>query len=647
MPGRKRVVITNVSPSVDGGIYPAKAIIDRPMTISADIFSDGHDHVAAAVFIRHKDEKQWKELPLQFNENDRWETSITPTKLGTYEFQVSGWIDKVSTWQADLRKRYEAGQDIRVDIGIGIELAEKIHKIASGKNKELLRDWIKRVKADKDSEAQISIATETSFAELARKCRDKNAVTTSDATYEITVDRELAGFSAWYELFPRSASPEPGRHGSFNDVVALLPRLERMGFNILYLPPIHPIGHTHRKGRNNSLSAEPDDSGSPWAIGNKHGGHKAIHKELGSLKDFKKLVAEGKKRGIELAMDIAYQCSPDHPYLKEHPEWFKWRPDGTVQYAENPPKKYEDIVPFDFEIEGWESLWEELKSILDYWIEAGVTVFRVDNPHTKAFPFWEWMIGEIKAAHPEVIFLAEAFTRPRLMEQLAKIGFSQSYTYFAWRNAKWELQQYVKELTQAPLKYYFRPNFWPNTPDILTEELVNGRENAHIIRLLLAATLSSSYGIYGPVYEYNVADPAPGKEEYANNEKYEIKHWDWKRYTKTFELICRVNMIRKEHPALQVTDNIQFLETNNEQLIAYVKTSQLHTDTLIVIVNLDHHNVQSGHIKLPPQLINRRIDELFTVHDLLSGDTYQWQGEWHYVSLNPYDIPAHILQLKQ
>jgi len=646
MPGRKRVVIANVSPSVDGGIYPAKTIIDQPVTISADIFSDGHDHVAAAIFIRHQEEKQWKELPMQFVENDKWTATVTLTKLGIYQFQVTGWIDKVSTWQADLKKRYAAGQDVTIDLQIGIELTSRILATAGGKNKDAVNEWIKALKAAKDADSQVKIAIDESFAKLARKCRDKNIVTFSDTIYEIIVETKLAGFSTWYELFPRSAAAEPGRHGTFNDVIALLPRLSRMGFNVLYLPPVHPIGQTHRKGRNNSLQATSDDPGSPWAIGNKQGGHKAIHKELGSIKDFKKLVAEGKKHGIEIALDIAFQCSPDHPYLKEHPEWFRWRPDGTVQYAENPPKKYEDIVPFDFETAEWESLWEELKSIVDYWIETGVTVFRVDNPHTKAFPFWEWLIGEVKAAHPEVIFLAEAFTRPRLMEQLAKIGFTQSYTYFAWRNTKHELEQYVSELTQTSLRYYFRPNFWPNTPDILTEELVNGRENAHIIRLLLAATLSSSYGIYGPVYEYNIAEPTPGKEEYIDNEKYEIKHWDWNRYTKTFELICRVNRIRKEHPALQVTDNIQFLETNNEQLIAYIKVSDLHTDTLIVVINLDPNNVQSGHINLSPAWVNRQMDEPFVIHDLLGGDTYRWQGEWHYVSLNPYDIPAHILQLK-
>lgn len=646
MPGRKRVVIANVSPSVDGGIYPAKTIIDQPVTISADIFSDGHDHVAAAIFIRHQEEKQWKELPMQFVENDKWTATVTLTKLGIYQFQVTGWIDKVSTWQADLKKRYAAGQDVTIDLQIGIELASRILATAGGKNKDAVNEWIKALKAAKDADSQVKIAIDESFAKLARKCRDKNIVTFSDTIYEIIVETKLAGFSTWYELFPRSAAAEPGRHGTFNDVIALLPRLSRMGLNVLYLPPVHPIGQTHRKGRNNSLQATSDDPGSPWAIGNKQGGHKAIHKELGSIKDFKKLVAEGKKHGIEIALDIAFQCSPDHPYLKEHPEWFRWRPDGTVQYAENPPKKYEDIVPFDFETAEWESLWEELKSIVDYWIETGVTVFRVDNPHTKAFPFWEWLIGEVKAVHPEVIFLAEAFTRPRLMEQLAKIGFTQSYTYFAWRNTKHELEQYVSELTQTSLRYYFRPNFWPNTPDILTEELVNGRENAHIIRLLLAATLSSSYGIYGPVYEYNIAEPTPGKEEYIDNEKYEIKHWDWNRYTKTFELICRVNRIRKEHPALQITDNIQFLETNNEQLIAYIKVSDLHTDTLIVVINLDPNNVQSGHINLSPAWVNRQMDESFVIHDLLGGDTYRWQGEWHYVSLNPYDIPAHILQLK-
>jgi starch synthase (maltosyl-transferring) len=417
-----------------------------------------------------------------------------------------------------------------------------------------------------------------------------------------------------------------------------------MGFDVLYLPPIHPIGRTHRKGRNNSLQATEQDPGSPWAIGNETGGHKAINPQLGTLKDFRKLVEESKRHNIDIAMDIAFQCSPDHPYVRQHPQWFKWRADGTVQFAENPPKKYEDILPFDFECEDWIGLWQELKSIFQYWIDKGVTIFRVDNPHTKALPFWEWILRELKAAHPELIFLAEAFTRPRIMEHLAKIGFTQSYTYFTWRNTQQELRQYLTELTRTDLKDYFYPNFWPNTPDILPDILVHGGEQAHIMRAILAGTLSSNYGLYGPVYEEGVCEPMPGKEEYNNSEKYEIKNWNWDKYTKTREVITRLNRIRKENIALQLTANLEFAATDNDNIICFVKTDPQKENVLIVAVNLDPFSQQGATVTLPLKQMGIRQDEQFEVTDLLSGDRYHWTHK-NYISLNPYDMPAHILRV--
>jgi starch synthase (maltosyl-transferring) len=455
----------------------------------------------------------------------------------------------------------------------------------------------------------------------------------------------MAGFSSWYELFQRSESPEPGRHGSFKVVKALLPRISALGFDVLYFPPIHPIGRLKRKGRNNSLTAAESDPGSPWAIGNELGGHKAIHPELGTLKDFKDLVGAAKKAGIEIALDIAFQCAPDHPWVKEHPQWFRWRPDGTVQYAENPPKKYEDILPLHFETEDWQSLWQELKSVFDYWIAQGVSVFRIDNPHTKSFAFWEWVIGAIRREHPEAIFLAEAFTRPRLMERLAKSGYTQSYTYFTWRNTKRELEEYLTELTKTDKRHYMRPNFWPNTPDILHHELTVGGEQIHLIRFILAATLSSNYGLYGPVYEFGINEQYPGKEEYIDNEKYEIRHWDWRRLTKTAEVIARVNRIRRQNPALQATDNIEFVHTTNDQVICYVKRDAASGNTLIIAVNMDPHQTQGAHVHIPPNLLGLQDAYSYNIKDLLSGDSYTWHGDTNYVQLNPHDMPAHIFEV--
>lgn len=640
--GKARVIITNVSPVVEGGHFPAKSVINDDIPITADIFGDGHDEVAASVFVKHATDTDWREIPMRFVINDHWKAVLPADKLGFYEFEVIGWIDHFATWRKGLKKKFEAGQDILIELQIGAELLEHAAAMADEGVKAKLQQWIRIFKEPASPEAGVQLALSDEIYQTMYYYRQKDFITAYPQIFKIEVERKRAGFSTWYELFPRSAAAEEGKHGTFKDVLAVLPRVAQMGFDVLYFPPIHPVGEKNRKGKNNSLTSQPGEPGSPWAIGNRKGGHKAINPDLGTLADFKKLVAAARKLDIEIAMDIAYQCAPDHPYVKEHPQWFKWRPDGTVQYAENPPKKYEDILPFNFETDDWENLWKELKSVIDYWIAAGINVFRIDNPHTKSLRFWEWMIREVRKQHPETIFLAEAFTRPRVMERLAKAGFNQSYTYFTWRNEKWEIEQYMNELTKTGMRYYFRPNFWPNTPDILPEALSNDGENAHIMRLLLAGTLSSNYGLYGPVYEFNINKPHPGKEEYTDNEKYELKHWDWRKYTRTGEIITRLNRIRRQNTALQSTWNIDFAETTNSQIICYVKTDHKTNNKLIVAVNLDVYNTQGAMVRIPPDKLGVKAGEPYRVADLLSGSKYRWQNEWNYVELNPYAMPAHI-----
>jgi starch synthase (maltosyl-transferring) len=644
--GKKRVIITQVSPAVEGGKYPAKAVINEDISITADIFGDGHDEVAASVSVQHLETGNKVELPMILSMNDHWEAVYTPETTGVYEFWINGWEDHYTTWKKGLNKKHEAGQDIGLELQIGAGLLLSAAEVLT-EDKALLTGAADRLKTA-DAEEGVVIALDEDIAAAMFKYHPEEYVTsTYPQVFRIDVERKRAAFSTWYELFPRSAATEPGKHGTFKDVEKLLPRVSKMGFDVLYFPPIHPIGEKNRKGRNNSLVATAEDPGSPWAIGNRRGGHKAIHPQLGTIRDFKRLIKAAKQMDIELAMDIAYQCAPDHPYVKQHPQWFKWRPDGTVQFAENPPKKYEDILPFDFETEDWENLWLELKSVIDYWIDAGIRIFRIDNPHTKAFRFWEWMIGEVRKANPDVLFLAEAFTRPRLMERLAKAGFTQSYTYFTWRNTKYELETYMKELTKSELRYYFRPNFWPNTPDILPPALISGGENAHIMRLILAATLSSNYGLYGPVYEFGINTPHGQKEEYVDNEKYEIKHWDWSKYTRILELIIRINQIRKQNTALHSTWNIEFVETTSDQIICYTKTDPKTYNKLLIAVNLDVEQTHSASVRIPLEALNIDPSIPFTAKDMLSGDTYQWQGEWQYVELNPYLMPAHIFRLEQ
>ena len=643
--GRRRVVITKVDPQVERGQFPAKTVIGEETVIGADIFSDGHDVVNASVLIKHEKERQWKEIAMEPQGNDRWEAKWYPEKLGLYQFKIQGWIDHFATWQRDLEKKFMANQDIHVDLLVGAEMVRESAQDANPSEGEQLYEWENILQNSANNGVGITLALSEELAKAVER-NIKTLATVYPQAFSILSERKKALFSTWYELFPRSASPDPGRHGTFQDVERLLPHIARMGFDTLYFPPIHPIGEVKRKGRNNALVANADDPGSPWAIGSKDGGHKSIHPQLGTPKDFRRLVEKARQHNIDIALDIAFQCAPDHPYVKEHPEWFVWRPDGTVQYAENPPKKYEDIVPLNFESEDWKSLWAELKSIIDYWIDQGIEIFRVDNPHTKAFPFWEWVMGEVKKTHPQTIFLAEAFTRPRLMERLAKGGFTQSYTYFTWRNTKQELEAYMHDLTQTNLKHYFRPNFWVNTPDILPPILTHGGENAHIQRLVLAATMSSNYGLYGPVYEFGINKPHETKEEYIDNEKYEIKHWEWDKYTRIKEIIARVNKIRKENRALQSTANIVFVPTSNDQIICYGKADARKENVIITVVNLDPYHTQGAHVKIPLEKLGIKALP-YKVNDLLTGDKYSWQEEWNYVELNPFQMPAHIFKIEE
>jgi starch synthase (maltosyl-transferring) len=622
VPAPARVVIESVRPQVDGGRYPIKRVLGEEVRVEADVFADGHDQVACELLWRYEGQEDWSRSPMEFRFNDHWVAGFTVEKLGRYHYKVRGWVDPVLTWRRDLVKRREAGQDLSVDFLIGARILDD----------PVLRD------EKRPAEARYQAALAASVPPPAAE-----AVLESEPVLEVVVDPVKARFSSWYEIFPRSVRGD-GRHGTFADVSAHLPYVEEMGFDVLYFPPVHPIGTTARKGRNNAVSAQPADVGSPWAIGSKEGGHKAVLPALGSLQDFRKLVKEAKERRIDIALDIAFQCSPDHPYVQEHPEWFRARPDGTIQYAENPPKKYQDIYPFDFETVAWQSLWEELKSVFEFWVEQGVTVFRVDNPHTKALAFWEWCIRELKARHPELIFLSEAFTRPRIMHKLAKIGFTQSYTYFTWRNSKTELIEYFTELAQHPSREYFRPNVWPNTPDILHETLQHGGRPAFIVRLILAATLAANYGIYGPAFELGEHQPRePGSEEYLHSEKYEIRRWDLTRPDSLRELVGRVNRIRHENPALQRDWSLQFHPIDNPQLLVYSKREG--SNVILTAVNLDFQHPQAGFVELELQQINIAPHEAFEVHDLLSGGRYTWTGSRNYIELNPHQLPAHVFKV--
>jgi starch synthase (maltosyl-transferring) len=646
--GRRRVIIEGITPSVDGGRFPVKRTLGDHVRVEADIFTDGHDAIAASLLARREGSEAWNEIPMQpmGPGTDRWTATFRVAELGRYAFKVQGWVDHFETWHRDLLKRIKAESDVEVDYLIGGDLVAAAAARADGADAAWLQARVSLLRSGKDKSELRIFATDARLLALALRYPDKRYASESDREYSVVVDPAIARCSAWYEFFPRSAASEPGKHGTFADCEKRLPYIADLGFNVVYLPPIHPIGVKFRKGRNNNPESQPGDCGSPWAIGSADGGHKAIHRELGTLEDFRRFVAKTKELELTIALDIAFQAAPDHPYVKEHENWFRKRPDGTIQYAENPPKKYQDIYPFDFESEDWRGMWEELKSVFDYWIAQGVTIFRVDNPHTKAFPFWEWVIAEIKRGHPEVLFLAEAFTRPKIMYRLAKLGFSQSYTYFPWRNAKGETTAYLTELAQTPVREFFRPNQWPNTPDILTEFLQIGGREVFAIRFLLAATLGANYGIYGPAFEQLEHVPVRrGSEEYLNSEKYEIRHWDLEKQETLRPLIARVNEIRKENPALQRDWGLKFHISENDQLICYSKESEDGSNLILTVVNLDPHHTQSGFVTLPLDELQIPQDRGYEAEDLLTGARYLWNGPRNYIELNPSRMPGHILRI--
>jgi len=637
--GRRRVVIETVTPEIDFGRFPVKRVVGDVLTVEADAFTDGHDEICVVLRWRWGEDEEWRETEMEALGNDRWRAVQPLERIGRYEYSVSAWVDHWETWRHDLRKRVDADQDVTVDLRIGAAL------VAGAAQRATARDAVVLRAAASDLSAARALGPELDA--VVASYPDRSLETTLDQSLAVTVDPERARFSAWYELFPRSASPDPQPHGTFRDVIARLPYVEELGFDVLYMPPISPIGMQFRKGPNNTSSTNPEDPGVPWAIGGPDGGHDAVHPELGTIEDFRALVGEARKRGIEIALDIAFQASPDHPWVREHPDWFRARPDGTIQYAENPPKKYQDIYPFDFESRDWRALWDGLAGVFRFWISQGVTIFRVDNPHTKAFAFWEWAIHDIKRDHPEVLFLAEAFTRPKVMYRLAKLGFSQSYTYFTWRNNAADLREYMEELTSPPVSEFFRPNFWPNTPDILHADLQTGGRAAFEARLVLAATLSSSYGIYGPAYELGEATPRdPGTEEYLDSEKYQQRTWDLDRPDSLRELIALVNRARRDHPALQSNERLRFHSIDNASLLAYTKNSPDGSDIILTVVNLDFDTPQEGVLELGLEALGLPVDRPFQVVDLLDGTSTRLTGPAIPIALDPAERAAHVVWLK-
>jgi starch synthase (maltosyl-transferring) len=637
--GRQRVVVENVRPRVDGGRFPVKRVLGDELVVQADAFGDGHDEVRVVLRWAGPDapDGEWHETAMEPLGNDLWQASFPLEALGRYRYTVVGWVDRLGTWHHDLAKRVAAGQDVTVDQQIGRGLLEDAASRAEAAGQPA---DARRLRENEEITDQL--------VELGLRYPDREHESAYEHVLEVVVDPLRAQFSAWYEMFPRSASPDPKRHGTLRDVIARLPYVAKMGFDVLYLPPIHPIGRQFRKGPNNVVGSRPGDPGVPWAIGGPKGGHTAIHPELGTFDDFAALVEAARGQGIAVALDIAFQASPDHPWVTEHPTWFRQRPDGTVQYAENPPKKYQDIYPFDFESDDWPGLWQALHDVFAFWIERGVTIFRVDNPHTKAFPFWEWCIGRLKSAHPEALFLSEAFTRPKVMYRLAKVGFSQSYTYFTWRTEKAELADYLRELTSPPVSDFFRPNFWPNTPDILHATLQEGGRPAFVARAVMASTMTANWGIYGPAFELGENTPRePGSEEYLDSEKYQQRTWDLDRPDSLAPLIARLNRARREHPALQSNERTWVHPIDNDQLLAWSKNTADQSDVVLSVVNLDPSAPQGGILELDLEGLGLPAAEPFEAHDLLDDVVYTWQGPLIPIGLDPEVRQAHVFHLRR
>lgn len=650
-----RVLITSVEPQVDDGRYAVKRVQGEPLHVKAAIVTDGHDLLRAELLWRRLESQKkpgaWQRQPLENKGNDEYGTTLSFDRLGRYEFTVAASLDRFATWARNLYRKLKAGDtQVKADFRAGVLMLAAWQRSLPRDTQKTLQKTVTKL----EQLATLSRPTPEAFLSWLRNTAvKKTAALVPDPQSEIIwprprlieIERPRAGHSAWYEFFPRSTAGDTSRSGTFKDCHRYISYAADMGFDMIYLPPIHPIGKTARKGKNNSVTADPSDVGSPWAIGNEDGGFYDINPELGTLKDFTDLVNFTRGYHCEIAIDLAFQCSPDHPYVKSHPEWFMRRPDGSIAYAENPPKKYQDIFPFDFENDHWQALWQELRDVVKYWVDCGIKAFRVDNPHTKPFSFWEWLIADIRRTDPDVIFLAEAFSRPYVMEQLAKIGFSQSYTYFTWRESKAELTKYLEELNNKPQVDFFRPNFWPNTPDILPRHLQNLGARAHKKRLVLAATLASNYGIYGPVFEQCVSQPLQeGKEDYLDSEKYEVKHWELDIETSLAPFIQRVNQIRRVNPALHHNRNMRFVDVPNDQLIAYLKRDG--KNCILVVVNLDETHRQQGMVDVPIHELGIVPDSCYAVHDLLNDARYYWQGWKNYVELRPDITPAHIFRLE-
>ena len=643
---RNRIAIEAISHEIDGGRFPAKAVAGRPTRIEADIFCDGHEVIAAALRWWRAPAGVWAEAAMEFVENDRWAAEVIFPDAGAYEFEILAWRDLFATWRRDTAKKVAAGQKVGLEIIEGGRLLETAAAQEGGNDPEALRQAAKLAglfAAAGSDEEKLDLLLAPSTLEVMARAAPRTNLSGCERPVRVRVDRQLAAFGAWYELMPRSQR-SGGRHGTFDDVIAKLPYVRDLGFDVLYFPPIHPIGKTNRKGPNNSLVAGPDDPGSPYAIGAAEGGHDAIHAELGNFDDFARLVEAARRHGLEIALDFAIQCSPDHPWIREHPEWFDWRPDGTIKFAENPPKKYEDIVNVHFYRDALPSLWYELRDIVLFWIGHGVTIFRVDNPHTKPFPFWEWMIGEVQDRHPEAIFLSEAFTRPKVMKRLAKVGFTQSYSYFTWRNEKAELTEYLTELTQEECRHYMRPNFFANTPDINPLYLQGSGRPGFRSRLVLAATLAGSYGIYNG-YEVCEAEAVPGKEEYLNSEKYQLRDWDFDQPGNIKDDIALVNRLRRERPALRAFESLTFQNAFDDQVLYYAKSDARTGDYLLFHVLLDPHRPHEFAFEVPLWEFGLPDEASIEVEDAIHGNHFTWHGKNHTLRLDPNERPYAIWRL--
>ena len=640
-------VIENLQPLIDGGRYPIKRVVDEDLVVEADVFKAGHDVVAAALKWRILGDSRWQETPMTHIDNDRWRGACTLYENAIYEYTVEAWTETFRGWRDEFTKKFEAGVSALTSEALeGAALLEAAARRAYDYNDAARLLELSQGIAAGDPAEINAIAQSGELEVLMATYPDRSVATQYSPPPRVIVDHAIARTAAWYEFFPRSAEGRGDRGSTLRDCLPRIDDVQAMGFDVIYFPPIHPIGSTNRKGRNNSTTCLPQDPGVPYAIGSDAGGHKDIDPALGTLDDFDWLQAEVRNRGMEIALDFAINCSPDHPYVREHPEWFYQRPDGSIKYAENPPKKYEDIYPLNFRCEDWQALWEEMKSIILFWADHGVRIFRVDNPHTKPLAFWEYLITEVRAKYPDVLFLAEAFTKPKMMKALAKAGFTQSYTYFTWRDSKQELTEYFTELTQTDMREYFRGNLWPNTPDILPFGLQEGGRPAFMIRAALAATLSSLYGIYSG-FELCENQALPGREEYADSEKYQWKERDWNGPGNIKDWIARLNKIRKENRALQFYDNLRFYQADNDAILFYAKMTAARDNIILVVVNLDPHRKQSSYIDVPIDQFGSTDDDVYQVHDLISDARYMWHGRRNYVELDPEIQPAHIFRVRR